>query len=56
MIIEGLKSHGSGNDFLIIDELTTTLTFTEEERKNFAKALCNQGKARSGWYFVCNEK
>ncbi|WP_249598151.1 diaminopimelate epimerase [Peribacillus frigoritolerans] len=42
MIIEGLKSHGSGNDFLIIDELTTTLTFTEEERKNFAKALCNR--------------
>ncbi|MDW7614407.1 diaminopimelate epimerase [Peribacillus simplex] len=44
MIIEGLKSHGSGNDFLIIDELTTALTFTEEERKNFAKALCNREK------------
>ncbi|MEK4536961.1 diaminopimelate epimerase [Peribacillus sp. FSL K6-1552] len=44
MIIEGLKSHGSGNDFLIIDELTTTLTFTEEERKNLAQTLCNREK------------
>lgn len=44
MIIEGLKSHGSGNDFLIIDELTTNLTFTEQERENLAKALCNRGR------------
>ncbi|WP_285766006.1 diaminopimelate epimerase [Peribacillus sp. SI8-4] len=44
MIIEGLKSHGSGNDFLIIDELTTNLTFTEQERENFAKALCDRGR------------
>ncbi|MFD9626982.1 diaminopimelate epimerase [Peribacillus muralis] len=44
MIIEGLKSHGSGNDFLILDELTTNLTFTELERENMAKALCNRGR------------
>lgn len=42
MIIEGFKIHGSGNDFLIIDELTTTLTFTEEEREKLAKVLCNR--------------
>lgn len=42
MIIDLLKTHGSGNDFLIIDELTTDLTFTEEERRNLAIALCNR--------------
>lgn len=42
MIIELLKSHGSGNDFFIIDELTTNLSFTEEERRNLAIALCNR--------------
>ncbi|MFJ7753889.1 diaminopimelate epimerase [Peribacillus muralis] len=44
MIIEGLKIHGSGNDFLIIDELTTNLTFTEQEREKLAKALCDRGR------------
>lgn len=42
MIIEILKSHGSGNDFIIIDELTTDLSFTEEERRNIAISLCNR--------------
>lgn len=42
MIIDLLKTHGSGNDFFIIDELTTDLTFTEEERRNLAIALCNR--------------
>lgn len=37
-----LKSHGSGNDFFIIDELTTDLSFTEEERRNLSIALCNR--------------
>ncbi|MFJ7636849.1 diaminopimelate epimerase [Peribacillus sp. NPDC097206] len=44
MLIEGFKIHGSGNDFLIIDELTTTLTFTEAEREKLAKVLCNREK------------
>ena len=42
MIIELLKTHGSGNDFFIIDELTTDLSFTEEERRNLAISLCNR--------------
>ena len=42
MIIELLKTHGSGNDFFIIDELTTDLTFTEEQRRDLAIALCNR--------------
>lgn len=42
MLVEGFKIHGSGNDFLIIDELTTNLTFTEEERENLAKVLCDR--------------
>ena len=44
MLIEGFKIQGSGNDFLIIDELTTTLTFTEAEREKLAKVLCNREK------------
>ncbi|MGE7603717.1 diaminopimelate epimerase [Peribacillus sp. NPDC097675] len=44
MLVEGFKIHGSGNDFLIIDELTTNLTFTEEERENLAKVLCDREK------------
>jgi diaminopimelate epimerase len=42
MIIDLLKTHGSGNDFFIIDELTTDLSFTEEERRNLAISLCNR--------------
>ena len=42
MLVEGFKIHGSGNDFLIIDELTTSLTFTEEEREKLAKVLCDR--------------
>ncbi|MDQ0217885.1 diaminopimelate epimerase [Peribacillus cavernae] len=42
MNVELLKCHGSGNDFLIIDELTKDISFTEEDRKNLALALCNR--------------
>lgn len=42
MIIDLLKTHGSGNDFFIIDELTTDLTFTEEQRRDLAIALCDR--------------
>lgn len=42
MIIDLLKTHGSGNDFFIIDELTTDLTFTEEQRRDLAVALCSR--------------
>ncbi len=40
--IEIIKCHGSGNDFLLIDEMTNDYSFTEEERANLAKALCNR--------------
>ena len=54
MIIDLLKTHGSGNDFFIIDELTTDLTFTEDERRDLAIALCNRNSGlRSGWNFIC---
>ncbi|WP_110927841.1 diaminopimelate epimerase [Bacillus massiliglaciei] len=42
MKIELLKTHGSGNDFFIIDELTADLAFTEEERRDLAVSLCNR--------------
>ena len=54
MIIDLLKTHGSGNDFFIIDELSTDLTFTEEERRNLAIALCNRNSELGGrWHFIC---
>ncbi|WP_400241775.1 diaminopimelate epimerase [Niallia sp. JL1B1071] len=36
------KCHGSGNDFLIIDEITDGYQFSEEARAELAKALCNR--------------
>lgn len=40
--IELIKGHGSGNDFLIIDELTNGYSFSESERANLARLLCNR--------------
>ncbi|NRD80432.1 diaminopimelate epimerase [Bacillus sp. BRMEA1] len=42
MHIELLKGHGSGNDFLLIDEISNNYTFSEEERANLARLLCNR--------------
>ncbi|MFJ7748250.1 diaminopimelate epimerase [Peribacillus sp. NPDC097295] len=57
MLVEGFKIHGSGNDFLIIDELTTNLTFTEEERENLAKVLCDRERlGADGILFVMKSK
>lgn len=36
------KCHGSGNDFLLIDEITNDYAFSEKERADLAKALCNR--------------
>ncbi|MFB6466166.1 diaminopimelate epimerase [Cytobacillus sp. Hz8] len=36
------KCHGSGNDFFIIDEITNDYRFSEMERAELAKALCNR--------------
>lgn len=43
MEIELIKCHGSDNDFFIIDEITHEYVFTEEQRAELAKALCNRG-------------
>lgn len=42
MEIQLIKCHGSNNDFLIIDEITNKYSFTEEERAELAKSLCNR--------------
>jgi diaminopimelate epimerase len=40
--IELIKGHGSGNDFLLIDEISNDYMFSEEDRANLAKVLCNR--------------
>jgi len=43
MEIQVIKCHGSGNDFLLIDEMEGIFSFTEKERADIAIALCNRG-------------
>lgn len=40
MKFEVLKCHGSGNDFLLIDEYNNDYNFTEEQRVILSKTLC----------------
>ncbi len=49
-----IKCHGSGNDFLLIDELTYGYEFSEEARQNLALALCDRksGLGADGILFV----
>ncbi|PWW30146.1 diaminopimelate epimerase [Cytobacillus oceanisediminis] len=42
MKIDLIKCHGSGNDFFIIDEISNTYDFIEEQRAELAKALCDR--------------
>ncbi|MEW8988157.1 MAG: diaminopimelate epimerase, partial [Bacillus sp. (in: firmicutes)] len=58
MNIEVLKVHGSGNDFLLIDEMSDTYTFTEEERAKLAISFCNRESelGADGILFVLNSK
>lgn len=42
MMIDLIKCHGSGNDFLLIDEMDCDYGFTEESRAELAKSLCNR--------------
>lgn len=37
-----IKGHGSGNDFLLIDEISNSYTFSEKERADLARVLCNR--------------
>ncbi|MDQ1001954.1 diaminopimelate epimerase [Neobacillus niacini] len=42
MQIELIKGHGSGNDFLLIDEITNSYSFSESERAGLAALLCDR--------------
>ncbi|MEH7245173.1 diaminopimelate epimerase [Neobacillus niacini] len=42
MKIDLIKGHGSGNDFLVIDEITNAYSFSEEGRAEIARLLCNR--------------
>lgn len=42
MQIELIKGHGSGNDFLLIDEIANSYTFSEKDRSDIARLLCNR--------------
>lgn len=42
MLIDLIKGHGSGNDFLLIDEVTNAYSFSEGERAELATLLCNR--------------
>ncbi|MBM4761988.1 diaminopimelate epimerase [Bacillus sp. B15-48] len=42
MVIDLIKCHGSGNDFLMMDEMGGNYGFTEGSRANLAKNLCNR--------------
>ncbi|WP_026563785.1 diaminopimelate epimerase [Bacillus sp. UNC41MFS5] len=58
MEVQLIKGHGSGNDFLIIDEMSNGYAFSERERAQLAKLLCNrQSKlGADGILFVMNSK
>jgi diaminopimelate epimerase len=53
-----IKGHGSGNDFLLIDEWTHGYLFTEENRRDLSIALCDRetGIGADGILFVMESK
>ena len=42
MQIDLIKGHGSGNDFLIIDEIKNDYSFSDSDRADLARLLCNR--------------
>ncbi|WP_156424302.1 diaminopimelate epimerase [Bacillus sp. FJAT-27445] len=54
MEFEFIKVHGSGNDFLLIDELFNKELFPEEERTKAARLLCDRenGPGADGILFI----
>ena len=58
MKLNMIKCHGSGNDFLLIDEWNGTYSFTEEERAALAKILCDRNSelGADGILYVINSE
>lgn len=58
MKLEILKCHGSGNDFILIDERNLTVEFNDEQRSNMAIHWCNRDSkiGADGILFVQNSK
>lgn len=59
MMIELIKCHGSGNDFLLIDEMDRDYGFTEERRAELAKQLCDRDSSLGAdgiLYILTSEK
>ncbi|MFB3166317.1 diaminopimelate epimerase [Neobacillus sp. 179-C4.2 HS] len=56
MQIELIKGHGSGNDFLLIDEITNSYSFSEQERAKIATLLCDRNSelGADGILFIMN--
>lgn len=56
MQIDLIKSHGSGNDFLLIDEISHPYSFSESERGELARLLCDRESdlGADGILFVMN--
>ncbi|ARI77860.1 diaminopimelate epimerase [Halobacillus mangrovi] len=44
MKVEFIKCHGSGNDFIMIDEMNESYDFSESERKELSILLCDRHK------------
>ncbi|MFP7299948.1 diaminopimelate epimerase [Neobacillus niacini] len=58
MLIELIKGHGSGNDFLLIDEINNPYSFSEAERAELASLLCNRTSdlGADGILFIMNSE
>jgi diaminopimelate epimerase len=58
MVINILKCQGTGNDFILIDEISNNYNFTEEDRRKLAMSFCNRNKGigADGILFVQNSK
>ncbi|MGI8314267.1 diaminopimelate epimerase [Halobacillus mangrovi] len=54
MKVEFIKCHGSGNDFIMIDEMNQSYDFSESERKELSILLCDrhEGIGSDGILFV----
>lgn len=53
-----IKGHGSGNDFLLIDEITNSYSFSEGDRAKLATLLCdrNSDLGADGILFIMNSE